>query len=222
MTAQPSTWTSEEEASFARIMVERKCSRIQAIHLHKRGDPKPVTGGELIPPSAEVKHFADTYRVRARRDECGELILPGRIGHVYEHGAGRFGVYLSYPTKRAWSSAKRTLTATGFTIRQNGDMEGTVLFDPENEQQARLALTIARIRKRRVLTAEQRQRMADRMRSIKKGVSVKKSGNLPPHEAEGVDSPCSGQRAVSEQNSFSEQDSLSAQALASHPEEKAA
>jgi hypothetical protein len=169
---------------------------------------KSVTGGELIPPSTEVKQFADTYRVRARRDECGELILPGRIGHVYEHSAGRFGVYLSCATKRAWSSAKRTLTAAGFTIRQNGDMEGTALFDPENEQQARLALEIARIRKRRVVTVEQRQRMADRMRSIKKGVSAQKSDDPTGYEAKDVGGPVQG---VSGQNSFSEQDSVSAQ-----------
>ena len=180
------TWTPEEESSFASIMAERMCSRIQAIHLYKRGNPKPVTGGELIQPSAEVKQFADTYRVRARRDECGELILPGRIGHVYEHGAGRFGVYLSCATKRAWSSAKRMLVAAGFTVRQVGEMQGTALFDPANEQQARLAVEIARIRKRRVVTAEQRQRMADRMRSIKKGVSADKSADPTQHEANHV------------------------------------
>lgn len=163
------------------------------------------TSGELIPASAAVKHFADTYRVRARRDECGELILLGRIGHVYEHGAGRFGVYLNCTTKRAWSSAKRTLTAAGFTIRQSGDIEGTALFDPENEQQARLALEIARIRKRRVVTTEQRQQMAERMRSIKMGVSADKSADLTAYDAECVDSPHSGQQAISEQDSLSGQ-----------------
>ena len=169
------------------------------------------TTGELIPPSAEVKQFADTYRVRARRDECGELILPGRIGHIYEHGAGRFGVYLECATKRAWKSAKRTLTAAGFTIRQNGDMEGTALFDPENEQQARAALEIARIRKRRVVTAEQRQRMAERMRSIKRGVSGDKSDDPMPHEPNHVGGPVP---AVSEQNSFSGQSAREAASLA--------
>jgi hypothetical protein len=170
------------------------------------------TSGELIQQSAEVKHFADTHRVRARRDECGELILPGRIGHVYEHGTSRFGVYLNCATKRAWSSAKRTLTAAGFTIRQNGDMEGTALFDPANEEQARLAVEIARIRKRRVVTPEQRKRMAERMRSIKRGVSAQKGHHPTGYEAKDV----GGQvPAVSGQNSFSEQDSVSAHA---HPE----
>lgn len=146
--------------------------------------------GELIPPSAEVKQFADTYRVRARRDECGELILPGRVGHVYEHGPGRFGVYLSCASARAWSAAKRALTGEGFTIRQNGDMEGTALFDPANAQQARLALDIARIRKRRVLTPEQRQKMAVQLRSIKRGVSAARNDDPAPLDAEHVGSPC--------------------------------
>lgn len=147
---------------------------------------------ENIAGNTEVKHFADTYRVRARRDECGELIFPGRIGHVYEHGAGKFGVYLSCATKRAWSSAKRTLIAGGFTIHQNGDMEGTALFDFENEQQARLALEIARVRKRRVVTAEQRERMAEGMRSIKRGVSAARSDDPAPHGAECVGVTVSG------------------------------
>jgi hypothetical protein len=154
---------------------------------------------ENIAVNTEVKQFADTYRVRARRDECGELILPGRIGHVYEHGAGKFGLYLSCATPRSWSSAKRTLIAGGFTIRQNGDMEGTALFDPDNEQQARLALEIARVRKRRVVTAEQRQRMAEGLRSIKRGVSAARSDNPAQHEAECVGVTVS---EISEQNSF--------------------
>ncbi len=148
------------------------------------------TTGELIPPSPEVRQFADTYRVRARRDECGELILPGRIGHVYEHGPGRFGVYLSCASARAWSAAKRTLTAGGFTIRQNGDMEGTALFDPDNAHQARLALEIARIRKRRVLTPEQRQRMAIQLRSVKRGGSAARNDDPAPRDAEHAGSPC--------------------------------
>src|SRR5260370_8889667 len=35
------TWTAEQEAS-ASIMAKRKCSRIQAIHLHKRGNPDGI------------------------------------------------------------------------------------------------------------------------------------------------------------------------------------
>jgi hypothetical protein len=118
---------------------------------------------ELIPPSPEIKQFAETYRVLTRRDDCGELIVPGRMGHVYEHGPGRFGVYVECATKRAWSSAKRTLTAAGFTVRQNGDTEDTALFDPASGQQARLALATAKVRKRPVTTPAQRQAIADRL-----------------------------------------------------------
>jgi hypothetical protein len=120
-------------------------------------------GPERIPPSPEIKQFAETYRVLTRRDDCGELIVPGRMGHVYEHCPGRFGVYVECATKRAWSAAKRTLMAAGFTVRQNGDTEGTAVFDPANGQQARLALETVRVRKRRALTHEQRQAMAERL-----------------------------------------------------------
>jgi hypothetical protein len=93
--------------------------------------------------------------------------------------------------------------AGGFTIHQNGDMEGTALFDFENKQQARLALQIARVRKRRVVTEEQRERMAEGMRSIKRGVSAARSDDLGPHGCEcigGTVPGISGQNSVSGQS----------------------
>jgi hypothetical protein len=145
---------------------------------------------ELIPPSPEIKQFAETYRVLTRRDDCGELIVPGRMGHVYEHGPGRFGVYVECATKRAWSAAKQTLMAAGFTVRQNGDTEGTALFDPANGPQVRLALETVRVRKRRALTHEQRQAMAERLgrnfSPIKQGVSASRSDGPIQYDRRGA------------------------------------
>jgi hypothetical protein len=109
-----------------------------------------------------------------------------------------FGVYLSCASARAWSSAKRTLTAAGFTIRQNGDMDGTALFDHADAQQARLALKIARIRKRRVLTPEQRQKMAGQLQSVKRGVSAARNGDHSLLDAPHADSPCRANSGVTD------------------------
>jgi hypothetical protein len=83
--------------------------------------------------------------------------------HVYEHGAGRFGVMLMFDSARKWSNAKKTLIAGGFAIRQNGDTEGMALFDPEDKAQARLALKIAGARIRRQLSPEKREAVVKRL-----------------------------------------------------------
>jgi hypothetical protein len=122
-----------------------------------------------------IKSFAEIYRVRAKQDDCGELIIPGSLlgasgrsdysSHIYDHGDGnRFGVLLTFQSKRGWHFAKRRLLAAGFTLEQDGDTEGTALFDPHNDLQARLAFKLARVRAIRTLSLEQRQKMADRMR----------------------------------------------------------
>jgi hypothetical protein len=123
-------------------------------------------------------HFAETYRVRARRDGCREAIIPGKLrakdmrarteyaSHLYEHCDGRFGLLLMFGSKRRWGNAKRKLIVAGFEIRQDGHLEGTALFDPANASQARLALELARIRPCRVLTQEQRQTLLSRLANV--------------------------------------------------------
>ena len=63
-------------------------------------------------------------------------------------------------TSRRWSYAKKKLAAAHFTIRQDADMEGTALFDPANRAQARLALKLAGVRRKRAVSAAERQRLA--------------------------------------------------------------
>lgn len=122
-----------------------------------------------------IKDFAEGHRVQARRDGCGDRIITGRLraknmstrpeyaSHIYENGDGRLGVLLMFESKRRWGSARRKLVAAGFEIRQDSDSEGTALFDPANAAQVRLALKLARVRVRRELTEEQRQKLLDRM-----------------------------------------------------------
>lgn len=110
---------------------------------------------------APIQAFAEKHRLRTRLDGCGEKIVPGKKRsrdlpdrveydfHIYEHGPGRFGVCLLLPTRRRWTAAKRKLTAAGFIIRQNAETEGTALFDPENAQQAKVAVRLVGARKLR-------------------------------------------------------------------------
>jgi hypothetical protein len=122
-----------------------------------------------------VEQFAERHHARARRDECGETIVPGKLwklqpklgrmyGHqVYDHSDGRVGVLLMFDSKAKWTNAKRKLLDAGFTLKQNGDTEGACLFDPENKAQAKLALKVAGVRIRRELSPERREALANQL-----------------------------------------------------------
>jgi hypothetical protein len=119
-----------------------------------------------------IEQFAETYRVKTRKDSCGEVIIPGKPrktkrvedkSHIYENGdseVGRqFGLCLMNPlpypeSKAKYTNAKGRLLAAGFIQSQDGDSEGTFLFDPSNPVQAKLAIREAGIKIARTLSPE--------------------------------------------------------------------
>jgi hypothetical protein len=105
----------------------------------------------------DIKGFAERYRVKTKRDSCGDDIVAGkRASHVFDNGDGKwFGILLLLESKMKWTYAKKKLVAAGFTIKQDGDTEGTALFNPGDRQQARLAFRQARIRVRKELSPAQ-------------------------------------------------------------------
>jgi len=115
-----------------------------------------MTTDEPIPQSQAVREFAAQYRVRVRRDECAELVIPGKRGHVFEYGANRFGVILMLATKKRWNFLKRKLVAAGLQLKQDAETEGALLFDPANGAQARISLEVIRARFCRGLSDAQR------------------------------------------------------------------
>lgn len=105
-----------------------------------------------------IPGFSIEYRVRTRREECGETIIRGRLGHVFDHGdGGRFGVLLLLPTKRRWNHARKRRRAAGFHVHQDAETEGTALFDPTDPGQVRLALRIVGAKRKRTASRAQLQ-----------------------------------------------------------------
>jgi hypothetical protein len=135
-----------------------------------------------------IKEFAEKHNVNVRRDTCGEEIIPGKPrkaervedrSHVYDHGDGkRFAVCLLFASGRRWVNAKRRLLALGFELRQQGDTEGTLLFDPENEGMAKAALREAGVKKRRVMTEAQLEAALNGLRTARQ-TSVKRPNARP-------------------------------------------
>jgi hypothetical protein len=114
--------------------------------------------------SCHINEFAEKRRLKMRRDECGESIIPGRQGQVYEYGDGELGVmFTPPPTKdepqgrwrpKKWSNFRKAALAMNMTFRQNGDSEGCLSFDPANDAQAKLAIKIAGVRPKRRVSPE--------------------------------------------------------------------
>lgn len=103
-----------------------------------------------------------------------------KYGHlIYEYGDGRFGLFfmpeMDYGSEIGGSGktaklgfAKKKLLAAGFTIQHEGDAECIALFDPENAVQAAVALELARVKRRRVMSPEQRIAAAERLAVVRK------------------------------------------------------
>ena len=91
-----------------------------------------------------------------RRDECGESIIPGRQGQIYEYGDGELGVmFMSGLCTKMWNKFRTAALAMDMTLRQNGDSEGCLSFDPANDAQAGLAIKIAGVRPKRQVSPGQ-------------------------------------------------------------------
>jgi hypothetical protein len=105
-----------------------------------------------------VNAFGEQYRVRVKRDGCGEPIVPGKLGHLYQHDAVRFGIALEAPPDDARSdktlrARRRRAIAAGFVVHQEGEFEALLLFDPGDGKQARLAVLLIQAKKSRQVAA---------------------------------------------------------------------
>ena len=99
-----------------------------------------------------LAEFSEQYRIRVKRDDCGDPIIPGKLGHLYEHGAGRIGMVLEAPSNSAaldatLRSRERRAISAGFVLHQEGDFEAILLFDPADAKQARLAFRLIHAKK---------------------------------------------------------------------------
>ena len=110
----------------------------------------------------DVLAFADKYRLNTAHDVCGELIIPGHSGHIFAYTDDLLGVLFMpdpkgqrKPSTAKWLKHKRNLSAVGCRIGQDGDGEGSAIFDPLNKEQATVAIRVAGCRRKRAPSAGQ-------------------------------------------------------------------
>ena len=110
-----------------------------------------------------ISEFARKHRLQAQRDTDGTTIIPGRKGksHLFEYDSEFLGVMVMPENSTAhwWNAASAAFLRSGMEIRQDCDHEGTAIFDPENREQARLALKYAGITRKRQVSQVTRDRL---------------------------------------------------------------
>lgn len=108
-----------------------------------------------------MRAFAERHRLRVRRDEAGEPVIPGRDGLIYEYGSGRLAVMVAGTSpepltpgpRLRWAYRRRACLAVGMALVQDGDDEGVLTFDPASREQVRVALRVAAVKRRRRVPA---------------------------------------------------------------------
>jgi|GEM_PF-1212436 len=108
--------------------------------------------------------FAEQNRLHTSRDVDGTTVIRGQAGcQLYEYDEGELGLLVisqgQNPRPRRWIAIRKKCLEAGMTLRQNGDDEGALCFDPNNRQQSRLAIKIAGCRPKRQLSPEHRERL---------------------------------------------------------------
>jgi len=125
-----------------------------------------------------VEVFAEQHKLRLRRDECGEQFIPCRRGQIFDNGDGRLGVMILNDSPRGWGNARRAVEAAHFDITQNGEEEGTALFNPADRRQVKVAFNLAKPYRRKKLSEETLAKLR-RQVAIARGVQKTLNSGTP-------------------------------------------
>jgi hypothetical protein len=141
----------------------------------------------------DITRLAEQYRLRTQRDGQGEMFIPCQRGQIYHHGGQTMGALVINEGKarsspKVWGNVRRGLLAAGFTLHQNGDAEGSLLFDGHNPAMARAAIRLMKARRKR--RVEVTPRLLGHLRGIRPSRSFEKvSDKWAPGDAISLASP---------------------------------
>ena len=116
--------------------------------------------------------FAEKNRLRLRRDECGDPIVVGKLGQLYQHDDGLVGLALMCPNgddprlDNTLRARMRKALREGLELHQRGDYESSFLFDAENKQHAGVALRLIGCKRKRRQTGKGRPFTSERAKEF--------------------------------------------------------
>jgi hypothetical protein len=128
-----------------------------------------------------LETFASKHRLKPQRDPADDTtVIVGSAGHIYEYSDVLLGVMFITPANKAprarlWNNLAAQCIAAGMSLRQSGDAEGALSFDPSDPSQVRLAIKLAGVKRKR-------QASANQLSNLTKGMPFQKASG-PPIEA---------------------------------------
>lgn len=123
-----------------------------------------------------VGQFADKRNLRVSTDKNDNTsIINGRHGHLYEYDDDRLAVIFMGASTGTANNRRKACIAAGMEITQDGDWEFAASFNPEDRKQASLAIKVARVKTKRVLSPEQRKRATEALKAYRDGSAVPKA-----------------------------------------------
>jgi hypothetical protein len=135
-----------------------------------------------------ITDFATQHRLKTKHDKGDDTtIIPGKAGQLYEYSDEEFAVmYILPATKparpRVWEQDVRPVRrAAGMVLRQKGDAEGALSFNPENREQVKLAIKLAGVKRKRQMSEKQKAVAEAALRlalARKRGTAVPTEGTL--------------------------------------------
>jgi hypothetical protein len=102
-----------------------------------------------------IDAFAALHHLKTRK-AGQEQIIPGRLGQVFDYGAGMFGIFLEDssggPSRaRTLLSRRKAAQKVGFRLIQEAECESVLLFNPADGVQAKIAVRLVGARKKRTV-----------------------------------------------------------------------
>ena len=116
--------------------------------------------------------FAEKNRLRLRRDECGDPIVVGKLGQRYQHDDGLVGLALMCPNGddprlgNTLRARMRKALREGLELVQQGDYESSLLFNPQDHAQAKLAIRLVGCKRTRRQTGKGRPFTSERVKEL--------------------------------------------------------
>ena len=114
----------------------------------------------------DMKQFAERHRLKLCRDKSDDTpVIIGKAGQIYEYSDDELGVMFITPVSKParthfWRKMSAQCVAAGMTMRQCGDAEGALSFDPLNPEHVRLARKLAGVKPKRLSSATQMANLA--------------------------------------------------------------
>lgn len=112
-----------------------------------------------------IEKFGEQFRLRTKRDECGDKIIPGKRGHLYFTGSELCLMAIDGPAvhRRQWEALGGKLWMGDVSPNAKGRRVQDVRILGIPLQNARSAIKMIRARPKRVLSAEEREALLMRL-----------------------------------------------------------